>query len=297
MAQDNLGAYAPPPDDWDDEDTFDARDDEDTRGTLVLIVALAVVVVIVAIAWSTYRLGVRERGRDEPPLIAAQPGPYKVRPDDPGGAQAPHQDKEVFAQLDGDAGAAQVRPAPPPERPIDRPPPVRVRTEAAPGAAEPAEQSPSRATQAEQGQNRPAGAPPQLRASRTQPADAAPTPNQRPEPTSTAEPAEPAPSEAASAEPPPPEPARPTGVDPNGGYVVQLASFRSQDDALAAWSSLEGRLGPVLAGMSADIAEADLGERGVWHRLRAAAFADRAAAGAACDLIKAQGQDCLVAAR
>ncbi len=82
-----------------------------------------------------------------------------------------------------------------------------------------------------------------------------------------------------------------------GDYVVQIAAFRSEDQALAAWAGLATRLAAVTAGLTPDVQRADLGTRGVYYRLRAASFASREAATAVCDKLKTGGQDCLVVRR
>jgi hypothetical protein len=46
-----------------------------------------------------------------------------------------------------------------------------------------------------------------------------------------------------------------------------------------------------------DVQRADLGSRGVYHRVRAGYFADRDSAARFCDRVRQMGQDCIVAAR
>jgi cell division septation protein DedD len=82
-----------------------------------------------------------------------------------------------------------------------------------------------------------------------------------------------------------------------GAFVVQIAAFRSEDQALAAWSRLSGKLEAATSGLEADVQRADLGERGVYYRLRAASFVDRPTAATFCDQLKKSGQDCLVVRR
>ncbi len=52
----------------------------------------------------------------------------------------------------------------------------------------------------------------------------------------------------------------------------------------------------ITAALLSDIQEADLGERGVWYRLRIGPFDDNGAANDVCNPLKAQGDDCFVAA-
>ena len=70
----------------------------------------------------------REAGESKlPPIIQAQEGPTKVRPENPGGMQVPYQDKEAFTRLTAEKQPDQVeRLLPPPEQPIKVPLPMAV---------------------------------------------------------------------------------------------------------------------------------------------------------------------------
>ena len=96
---------------------------------------------------------------------------------------------------------------------------------------------------------------------------------------------------------PAPKPIQTYQFQTDGKYVVQLGAFRSEEQALATWTKIRKRLSLVMDGATPDVQKADLGEKGVYYRLRAAAFASRAHAIAFCDSLKAKGQDCLVVAR
>jgi len=77
-------------------------------------------------------------------------------------------------------------------------------------------------------------------------------------------------------------------------WVVQVASVRDQSDATALWTRIERKF-PSLAGRSyADIKRVDLGDKGIYYRLRVAGLADKSAAQSLCANFKAGGQDCLV---
>lgn len=68
-------------------------------------------------------------------------------------------------------------------------------------------------------------------------------------------------------------------VTAQGSHVVQVGSFGSAADA----ASLRQRL--LDKGYPAFLAEADLGERGIWYRVRIGPFADSAGAGVAREII------------
>ncbi len=83
-------------------------------------------------------------------------------------------------------------------------------------------------------------------------------------------------------------------------WRVQLASFRAPADAEVAWRRLSARHPELLAGLTAETVEADLGpERGIYHRLIAGPLDSRAAARALCRDIKQRTprQGCLTLSR
>jgi cell division septation protein DedD len=83
----------------------------------------------------------------------------------------------------------------------------------------------------------------------------------------------------------------------NGPYVAQLAALQSEEAVGTAWRRLASRAPDLFADAHMDVQRADLGPRGVYHRVRAGYFADRDSATAFCDRVRQMGQDCIVAAR
>jgi len=75
-------------------------------------------------------------------------------------------------------------------------------------------------------------------------------------------------------------------------YIVQLGSFKSTEEAEAQWSRLKNN--PALASLPHQLEKADLGQKGVWHRLLVAGGPDRKPAIALCGQLTAAGQPCLV---
>lgn len=117
----------------------------------------------------------------------------------------------------------------------------------------------------------------------------------------TEEPASSAPMARAAAAPsagdgPPQLPAAPHFVA-NGPYVAQLAALQSEAAVEQAWRRLSSRAPQLFASARLDVERADLGQRGVYYRVRAGYFADRDNAARFCDRIRQMGQDCIVAAR
>lgn len=114
-------------------------------------------------------------------------------------------------------------------------------------------------------------------------------------------PATPRPGPEAVADTPPPTPADPLGPAPrfvsNGPFVAQLAALQSEAGVDPAWNRLASRAPDLFAQARMDVERADLGQRGVYHRIRAGYFADRANAARFCERVRRMGQDCIVVAR
>ena len=273
-----LGAYAPPTDEF---ATFDARDEDSRRGPLLLAAAFAVFVLFLGVVWSAYNQGLRESGRDGAPRLLADSEPYRERPLDPGGEQTPDTDMDVYDRLTGEDHTNEaVTTRPEPEEPLDESrPALRIETVDADqtGAQPEPDQTAAPDVTPRQAPDRPAVSEPAPQ--RAEP-ETRPAAEREPE-------LEPAPAAATTG----------IAVDTSGAWVVQIASFRSRDDAEAAWLAFRTRFSNIAAGVAPDVVEVNIPERGTYHRLRIAAFANRDAAVAYCARLQQGGQDCLVARR
>jgi cell division protein FtsN len=78
-----------------------------------------------------------------------------------------------------------------------------------------------------------------------------------------------------------------------GGYVLQIGAYKSQADADAAWKVYKAKHAALLSAYSDDVQQADLGEKGIWYRLRISGFADKELATSLCDRLKADGGACI----
>jgi hypothetical protein len=88
---------------------------------LVAIAALLGLGVVVVYA---YNKGRQASMNVEPPVILAEEGPSKIRPENPGGMKVPNQDKEVFSRLIPKKQSGKVeRLLPSPENPMAPPAP------------------------------------------------------------------------------------------------------------------------------------------------------------------------------
>jgi len=104
---------------------------------------------------------------------------------------------------------------------------------------------------------------------------------------------EPAPAAPAAIVPASPAPAVASG----GAFVVQLAAVREEAAAKSAYEALQKKHPALLGGHALDVERADLGERGIFYRVRAAGFTTRDAAIRTCASLKSAGQDCMVRPR
>jgi cell division septation protein DedD len=255
-----------------DEETFDAREDS-RRGPLLLTTAVAVMVLFVAVVWSAYQQGVRDR--DDPPRILADSTPYRERPADPGGAETPDLDIEAYDRISGDTngGEEETTPRDGPEEPVTD------------------------------------GGRPALRLEETTPDQAASNTTQTDPPADSGTDTTSEPEQAATTPvpppPPPPPPAEETQTaalavpapQSSGSWVVQIGSFRTEEEAEGAWVNFISSYSDIAAGATPDIQSAEIEGRGTYHRLRIAAFAGRDDASAFCAALQARGQDCYATRR
>ena len=78
------------------------------------------------------------------------------------------------------------------------------------------------------------------------------------------------------------------------GYVVQVSSQRSVDQAQASFESMKRRYKSVLGGFNPDIQRADLGAKGIYYRVRVGPMASRETALRLCEQLKSAGGSCFV---
>jgi cell division septation protein DedD len=144
----------------------------------------------------------------------------------------------------------------------------------------------------------PSAAPAEPVASRVAPAMPA-APPAAPAQAAPAAPAVAAPvAEVVAKAPPVPAPAAPaTGFGanpPSGAFSVQLVSVRDPAATRSYWETTLTQYPELFAGLTPSVQRADLGAKGVYHRLRVGPFEDRASAMRTCDALKARGGSCLV---
>ncbi|MCX5515138.1 hypothetical protein C3941_12340 [Kaistia algarum] len=85
-----------------------------------------------------------------------------------------------------------------------------------------------------------------------------------------------------------------TSASGAGGFVVQVTSQRSQDQAATAYRALQRKYPEILGNRSPDIVRADLGAKGIYYRARVGPMATRDEAITLCEALKASGGACIV---
>jgi len=84
----------------------------------------------------------------------------------------------------------------------------------------------------------------------------------------------------------------------SGNFVVQIAAFRSREEALSRFASLKRRHGRLLDPYTSFVQRADLGDQGIYYRLRLGPIEGKDKASTLCrSLLSAGEKDCLVRAR
>jgi hypothetical protein len=92
----------------------------------------------------------------------------------------------------------------------------------------------------------------------------------------------------------PPAPATPEPPPIAGGYLVQVASQRSEAAAQAAYRALQAKFPAVLGQRSPLITRTDLGDKGVYWRVTVGPFETADAADQVCGELKMAGGQCVV---
>ena len=273
----------------DDVRVFDGADDDDdvegSRLPLLIVITLLVMAAFGGVVWLAYQRGVQQGHAEVPRVIAADQTPVKVPPTNPGGTQTPYTGLKIYQQpapANEDAAADAAAPAPsqppaantasapvpPPSMPAEVPattPPLKVvEVPSVPAAA--AKPAPAKPVAAA-----PAPAKPPVVVQAVPPA-----------PTHVTAPPTVAPVASAAA----------ATAPPAGSGLLQIGSYKSEAEANAAWATYKAKHASLLGGVSPDVKQVDLGEKGTWYRLRIVA-GDKSAAASLCEKLKAEGGVCI----
>ena len=100
------------------EDSPDYNFRDDTRRTYIIVSSIIAVFLFGGVVWYLYYQK-NLRDADNPPVIEADSGPVRERPDDPGGMEVQHQDKLIYDVANGDETELEDSVQPGPEQPIN----------------------------------------------------------------------------------------------------------------------------------------------------------------------------------
>jgi cell division septation protein DedD len=234
------------------------------------------------------------------PVVTADKGPTRFKPDNPGGMDVAGAGNDVFS---GGSDTDVDKLAPPPETPAPQPrtAPVTAPAQATAAplvapAAEPVKPAAKPAVVA-------SPVKPAAVASAAKPAAAAQVAAKPAAVAST--PAKPAAAAAASAKPTTvattSAAANTAGTttagtkpDKTGKAAVQLAAFPTEDAAKAEWARLQKQMPDVFGGRQPALSKTERDGR-TWWRLRTGGFADPTQAIQFCEHVRAKGATCSVA--
>lgn len=265
----------------------------------------------VALAIYAYKAGSQSVNEGELMVVEADKTPLKEKPEDPGGMQFPNQDKTIFETFSNNQPAKVERVLPTPEEPIKEPDAAGtaswVNDKLASSAGTPA--TPAAPAGVEQVFGNEDAAPVKEPEAPAQPpqvmnvqeelgkqavgADVAATPAAAPEPV-TAAPVDLMPKSSVEEKPvvkaeAPVKKEAPKAKPSAGKSLVQLGAYKSEADAKADFAKIQKKYA-VLAGKTPVINRADLGEKGVFFRLRVSTDDAKAL----CSKLSASGQACMV---
>lgn len=265
------------------DDDYYGRDQAGGRGrTIGLVVGVVAGAIIAgAAAWTVFGPGSGSEG-GRTPLIVAEPEPYKVKPKDPGGMQVENQDILVYERVGGSSAEPVAENIlPPPEAPKT---PVQV--EPAAVVSEVVEEAIEAVT------DKPVPTEP-VRDVVEKVADTIKEAEVAAQATPEAVPA-PAVVAAVPVAPEPKQSLENMVAALSGDYLIQIAALRSAEAAEGEWLRISKRHPDLLGGYTSKVVRADLGERGIFFRLRAGPLKDRPAAEKLCESLAAQNVGCLV---
>jgi cell division protein FtsN len=222
---------------------------------------------LVSLAWYAQETSREEQaGGTEVPLITAEGGEIKTRPEEPGGKQFPHQDKQVYRIINPSQSEPEgkVHLAPQPDQPK-----VMPREEAVAELQRRVEEKePEKVVEPVKQE-----AVPVVKTPVSEPV-------KKSEPVTVVTPVK------------MPEPQKPVAPVKQGAIALQLGAFRSAEEANGQWGKIAAKHPSVVRGYSHSVVKADLGAKGIYYRLRLNGFENTAAANDTCAKLKAQGQAC-----
>ncbi len=241
-----------------------------------------------------------------PPVLEAE-GPYKERPENPGGLDVPNRDMTVFDRFDNAESSSPSESPPetllPPlvgsTLPAPPSPPATVSTTVAPAVSTPAVAphepvSPGLAAPIVSEPSTRTVVPPSTHPTTAAPPVTAVAPPPAPAPVEPVTPTKALPTPRQTTPSASPEhPPASSSAKKGNLFAVQLASFPEKATAESTASRLKKAEGALLGATPLRIVEADLGARGLYYRVQTAPLTENDAR-ALCASLKAHGKVCLI---
>jgi len=78
------------------------------------------------------------------------------------------------------------------------------------------------------------------------------------------------------------------------GWAVQISSQKQEDAAWSVWKKMQAKHKRLLSPHEANVVQADLGDRGIFYRLRVTGLDDKRQASKLCRRLKKRGTSCFV---
>lgn len=279
------------------------------RGGLMTVVAVVGLAILGTAGALGYRAYVGSGTNAKPPVILADAGPNKVIPTPPPAGEG-GQNKAIYDRLPERPQGERVVVRE--EQPVERPAMPRADLPAAPSAipqmaaAQPPAPSPManepkrvRTITIRPDQSGAADAPP-VRTAAQAPASSSAvrtvTTRSSAQPTSPSAPLSiaPQPTESAPTRTAALPSATRAAAIPEGSYMVQLTSQKTENEAQASYRALQAKYPNVLGSRQPVIKRADLGEKGVYYRAQIGPFASADQANEFCGTLKSAGGQCIV---
>lgn len=266
---------------------YDAEDDrnlENLEGPGLRWMSIVVVVLVVigffSLAWYAYHTSQQPLASEDSEVINADDTPYKEKPQQPGGMEIEHQDATVYDMISEDSGKKEEKVEqllPESEEPM---------------VTRDIEKEESREVgdwmkKSDEEEKESAAAEPEETEEKSDPVKEATPVKEEP----VKEEVAPVKVEKPAAVKPKPVPA-PKAAAPSGSAQVQIAALKSQAEAESMWKSLSSKHS-VLKGKSHTVVKADLGDKGVFYRLRVTGLADKSAAAKLCSSLQSSGVGCM----
>lgn len=270
---------------------IEERQDEMRRSRSVFIGAVSGLIFAGAVSWLVLYSGYINNEPEQIPVIRRSPEAVKSLPKDRGGMKVENQDKTVYNILENkdDTNVVVEKVLPVPEKPKlpeisaqDIPEEVAMPAKA-PTTIDDIIETASEAVVNKAAKN--------IKSTEEEKIDSKPEAENKPAAEAKVVSAQV--QNVEKTEPQKTQPQQSAKVAEKGDWQIQLMSSPNRDAIEKSWLDLNKKYA-VLSGLEYEIETADLGSSGIFYRLKAGAFAQKADADEICAKIKASGGSCIV---